>query len=84
MRKKTLIEMLIEAGYPKEQIHHHGIDLYIEVTPLTTKVLEDWCKQNGWDERLVKGALFQGVPFQDAPFRAPLLPSVLSDSIHSR
>lgn len=66
MRKKTLIEMLIEAGYPKEQIHHHGIDLYIEVTPLTTKVLEDWCKQNGWDERLVKGDSFVFSTFIDS------------------
>lgn len=51
---KTLIEMLIEAGYPKEDIHHHDSDLYIFVTPLTTKVLEDWCKENGWNTGLVK------------------------------
>lgn len=54
MVKNTLIEMLIEAGYPKEQIHHHDSDLYIFVTPLTTKVLEDWCKENGWNVGLVK------------------------------
>ena len=51
---KTLIELLIEAGYPKEQIHHHESDLYIFVTPLTTKVLKDWCEQNGWDIRLIE------------------------------
>lgn len=51
---KTLIEMLIEAGYPKEDIHHHESDLYIFVTPLTTKVLNDWCEQNGWHKGLVK------------------------------
>ena len=53
-KKKTLIEMLLEAGYPKEDIHHHESDLYVFVTPLTTKVLEDWCEANGWHRRLVK------------------------------
>lgn len=38
---KTLIDMLVEAGYPKEDIHHHESDLYVFVTPLTTKVLKD-------------------------------------------
>ena len=54
-KKKTLIEMLIEAWYPKEDIYPHESDLYIFVTPLTTKVLEDWCKENGWNIGLVKG-----------------------------
>lgn len=51
---KPLLQMLIEAGYPQEDIHHHESDLYIYVTPLTTKVLEDWCKANGWNEKMVK------------------------------
>ena len=55
MREKmTLIEMLIEAGYPQEQIYHHDSNLYIFVTPLTTKVLNEWCESNGWDKRLLK------------------------------
>ena len=51
---KLLMEMLLEAGYPKEDIHHHDSDLYVYVTPLTTKVLEDWCRANGWKEKMVK------------------------------
>lgn len=38
------MEMLIEAGCPKEEMDHHCSDLYVYVTPLTTKVIEEWCK----------------------------------------
>lgn len=62
---KTLIEMLIEAGYPKEQIYHHESDLYIFINPLTTKVLEDWCKLTGWSNRLVKDKSFLFSTFKD-------------------
>ena len=60
MDKKPLIQMLLEAGYPKEDIHHHESDLYIYVTPLTTRVLRDWCLANGWNTQLIKddGYLF--------------------------
>lgn len=43
---KTLIELLIEAGYPKEEMYHHGSDLYVYVTPLTTQIIDKWCKIN--------------------------------------
>lgn len=62
---KLLMEMLVEAGYPKEDIHHHDSDLYVYVTPLTTKVLEDWCKANGWKENLVKDNSFLFGVFKD-------------------
>lgn len=45
---KTLMEMFIDAGYPKEEIDHHASDLYVYVTPLTTKVIEEWCKVNNY------------------------------------
>ena len=51
---KSLMEMLIEAGYPREDINHHDSDLYIYVTPLTTKVLKEWCKANGWKQKMVE------------------------------
>lgn len=51
---KSLMQMLIEAGYPKEDIYHHYSDLYVYATLLTTRVLKDWCKVNGWNPRLVK------------------------------
>lgn len=65
MGEKTLIQMLIESGYPQEDIHHHESDLYVHVTPLTTKVLEDWCKANGWNPKLVKEKSFLFGVFQD-------------------
>ena len=46
--QKTLMEMLIEAGYPKEEMDHHDSDLYVYVTPLTTKVIEEWCKTHDY------------------------------------
>ena len=35
--------MLINAGYPKEEMYHWCSDLYVYVTPLTTKVIKEWC-----------------------------------------
>lgn len=43
---KTLMELLIEAGYPESEMDHHESDLYVYVTPITTKVINEWCKEN--------------------------------------
>ena len=32
---KTLMELLLEAGYPREEVFNHCSDLYVFVTPLT-------------------------------------------------
>lgn len=47
---KTLKEMLIEAGYPEIEMYHpsYGSDLYVYVTPLTTKVIKEWCKAHDY------------------------------------
>ena len=45
---KTLKEMLLEAGYPESEMDHHDSDLYVYVTPLTTKVITEWCKENNY------------------------------------
>ena len=58
METKSLIDLLLEAGYPKEEIHHHNSDLYIFVTPLTTQVLEKWCDANEWNKELIKEKSF--------------------------
>ena len=55
---KSLMQMLIEAGYPQEDMDHYGSDLYIYVTPLTTRVLHDWCVANEWDTQLLKNYRF--------------------------
>lgn len=50
--QKTLKEMLIEAGYPEgemdHEMDHHYSDLYVYVTPLTTKVIKEWCKAHDY------------------------------------
>lgn len=45
---KSLMERLLEAGYPKEEMFHWCSDLYVFVTPLTTRVIEAWCKEHGY------------------------------------
>ena len=45
---KALMERLIEAGYPESEMYHHESDLYIYVTPLTTKVVSEWCAERGF------------------------------------
>lgn len=49
MAEKTLMQELLDAGYPKDQMFHHESDLYIYVTPLTTKVVEEFYKKKGWN-----------------------------------
>lgn len=49
---KTLMEMLIDAGYPKEGMYHHYSDLYIFVTPLTKKIVDKWYKERDLDREL--------------------------------
>lgn len=49
---KTLLEMLIESGYPKKEIYHHYSDLYIFATPETDKIIDIWCKQHNFNRRL--------------------------------
>lgn len=46
MEDKTLLERLLEAGYPEQDIYHHCSDMYVFVTPLTTKIINDWCTEH--------------------------------------
>lgn len=59
MNSKSLMERLLEAGYPPEDIHHYYSDLYIYVTPLTTKVITEWADENGYDSNLRDGIFVQ-------------------------
>lgn len=47
---KSLKSMLIEAGYPEKDMFHYGSDLYVYVTPLTTRIFEEWCDIKGYDK----------------------------------
>ena len=58
MTNKSLMEILLEEGYPPEDIDHHCSDLYVYVTPLTTRVIKAWMKNNGYTDNL-NGLLIQ-------------------------
>lgn len=70
--KKVLIETLIEAGYPKEEIYHHRSDLYIYKTHLTKEVIDKWFKENGLKKRLFVSEFtdqITGLPMYDIAFQ---------------
>lgn len=46
--EKTLKQMLLDAGYPENEMFHHYADLYVYVTPVTTRVIDEWCKEHGY------------------------------------
>ena len=47
----SLMSRLLEAGYPREEMDSHESDLYVYVTPLTTKVINEWCRENGFERK---------------------------------
>ena len=59
MNNKSLMERLLEAGYPPEDIDHHDYDLYVYITPLTTRVLKAWMKDNNYTDNLRDGLFVQ-------------------------
>ena len=59
MNNKSLMERLLEAGYPPEDIDHHYYDLYVQVTPLTIRILTEWANENGYDSNLRDGVFVQ-------------------------
>jgi len=74
---KSLMEWLLEAGYPRDQMFNHESDLYVFKTSLTTKVVVDWCEENNFNQhRLcpvfkdqVTGKLMYNCVFQYNPWR---------------
>lgn len=74
MNNKSLMERLLEAGYPPEDIDHHEYDLYVYITPLTTRVLKAWMKDNNYTDTLVQkfkdqitGRMMYDIAFQYIP-----------------
>ena len=72
MAEKTLMERLLDAGYPREEMYHHCSDLYVFVTPLTTRVIEAWCKEHNysrtWHCPMFKDQV-TGKPMYDCAFQ---------------
>ena len=74
MNNKSLMERLLEAGYPPKDIDHHDYDLYVYITPLTTRVLKAWMKDNNYTDTLVQtfkdqitGRMMYDIAFQYIP-----------------
>ncbi len=44
-----LMKRLLDAGYPRHLMDHHESDLYVYVTPDTTKIIKQWCKDHKFD-----------------------------------
>ena len=68
----TLMEKLLEAGYPRDEMYHHCSDLYVYLTPLTMKVINEWFKEEKLNkENFVSTFTDQvsGRPMYDASFQ---------------
>lgn len=68
----TLIEKLIEAGYPRDEMYHHYSDLYIFITPLTIRVVDEWFKEQGYNKDLFVSRFTDNVtgkPMYDIAFQ---------------
>ena len=73
---KTLMEALEKAGYPREQMFNHCSDLYVFVTPLTNRVIDEWLNENGWHREplittfrdLITGKMMYDIAFQYMPY----------------
>lgn len=71
-KTKSLMEMLLDAGYPQSEMHHHCSDLYIFATPLTSKVVREWCKANDYRKDVFVDVFIDeitGKPMYDIAFQ---------------
>lgn len=72
----TLMEALEKAGYPREQMFNHNSDLYVFVTPVTTRVINDWCAAEGISKEVfletfkgnITGRPMYSIAFQYMPY----------------
>lgn len=71
----TLYNMLVNAGL-SEDIFNHESDLYICVSPASTKIIYEWLKENGYFEKSflstftdqITGKKMYDIPFQYDPW----------------
>ena len=45
---RSLMKRLIDAGFTEKDMFHHYSDLYVYVTPESTKIVEEWCRERGF------------------------------------
>ena len=76
----TLMEKLEAAGYPREEMYHHELDLYVFITPLTKRVIDEWLQEEGFTRNLFVSTFrdqITGKPMYDVAFQyTPALNSV--------
>lgn len=73
---KTLMQRLLDAGYPVEEIFHHESDLYVFATQKTKRIISEWYMDEGYTPELfmnpfrdnLTGKMMYDVPFQYLPF----------------
>lgn len=53
MKPKNIYLELLKYGYPKSDIDHHESDLYIYVTPLTTRLINEIYPDENTQQTLV-------------------------------
>ena len=51
MVEKTLMQELLDAGYPKDDMFSYESDLYIYVTPLTSRIVEDYYRSRDMNRK---------------------------------
>ena len=67
----TLMQELLDAGYPREEMFSHESDLYVYVTPLTKRIVEGYYKRKGWSRTLcapIFRSATDGKPMYDCAF----------------
>jgi len=47
MMERTLMQRLLDAGYPSEDLGHHESDLYVYVTAITKPIVEAFYREHG-------------------------------------
>ena len=67
-----ILERLLAAGYPKDQVFHHDTDLYVFVTDLTRKVIDEWMKEQFSNIRIENAPSFLFTVFIDQVTGKPM------------
>ena len=68
----TLMEKLEAAGYPREEMYHYESDLYVFLTPLTKRVIDEWFEEYGLTRSLFVSTFrdqITGKPMDDIAFQ---------------
>lgn len=74
--RKSLMQTLEDAGYPREQMFNHYSDLYVFITPLTQRVVDEWFKDGGMNMKVfvetfndqITGKPMYDIAFQYTPY----------------